>query len=134
MLIASLSAVHVLGFTSVIGSALVVNLRLLGIVLAQRPVVEIAQPARVGIALGLLVSLSTGSLLFSTRAVALIMDGTFQVKMSVLAAAVLFHFIGYRRVTEPEAMDQRLVVVAGATGLVLWLGLALAGCALILLE
>lgn len=37
MLTAALSAAHMLGFTLVTGSALVVNLRLLGALLTERP-------------------------------------------------------------------------------------------------
>ena len=133
MITASLSAVHVLGFTTVMGSALVANLRLVGLVLSQRPVVEVARPARIGIALGLLVSVTTGLLLFSTRATALIVNGTFQLKMALLTAAAVFHFMAYSRVIVPQATGSRLVVT-GTVGLALWLGLALAGSALILLE
>ena len=134
MITASLSAIHVLGFTLVTGSALVANLRLLGVVLGQRPIIEVVRPATVGIALGLLVSVTTGLLLFSTRATALIGDAVFQLKMFLLGAAAVFHFGAYPRVTRRPEAASGLVTVSGALGLLLWLGLALAGCALILLE
>jgi hypothetical protein len=134
LLTASLSAIHLLGFTLVTGGALVANLRLLGALLPQYPVIEITRPASRGIALGLAISIATGLLLFAGRATAVSANGTFQLKMLLLVAAALFHFTWYRRVTRRDAATVRLLRVTGAIGLSLWLGLALAGCAFILFE
>lgn len=134
MLTASLSAVHLLGFTLVTGGALVSNLRLLGVILAQRPVIEVARPASIGIALGLLVSVATGLMLFSPRATVVIEAETFQLKMLLLLTAGFFHFTWHRSIVGREHASSVLVKLTGALGLSLWLGLAAAGCAFILLE
>jgi hypothetical protein len=134
LLTASLSAIHLLGFTLVTGGALVANLRLLGALLPQYPVIEITRPASRGIALGLAISIATGLLLFAGKATAVSANGTFQLKMLLLVAAALFHFTWHRRVARRGAASVRLLQVTGALGLSLWVGLALAGCAFILFE
>jgi hypothetical protein len=134
LLTASLSAIHLLGFTLVTGGALVANLRLLGALLPQYPVIEITRPASRGIAFGLAISIATGLLLFAGKATAVSANGTFQLKMLLLVAAALFHFTWHRRVARRGAACVRLLQVTGALGLSLWVGLALAGCAFILFE
>jgi high-affinity Fe2+/Pb2+ permease len=133
MLTAWLSAAHVLGFTLVTGSALVANLRLLGLSLAQRPVTEVTQPAGRGIALGLAVSVVTGVLLFSGRAARVAASDFFQLKMLLLLAAAGFHFTWLRHVSG-RATARAVLRATGAVGLSLWLALAAAACAFILFE
>ena len=134
MLTASLSAIHLLGFTLITGGALAANLRLLGVLLPQYAVIDITRPASRGIALGLAISITTGLLLFSGKATSVSANGTFQLKMLLLVAAVLFHFTWHRRVVRRNAATPRLLRVTGALGLSLWVGLAVAGCAFILFE
>lgn len=133
-LTASLSAVHLLGFMLVMGGALLADLRLLGVVLPRRTVGEVATPAGRVILLGLVVSVATGLLLFSSRAASVIASGTFQLKMSLLLAATLFHFTILRGVASRSAPRPALLRSVGATGLCLWVGLAFAGAAFILFE
>jgi hypothetical protein len=125
----SLSAVHVVGFTLVMGGALVVSLRSLG-ALFSRQTMDLEGSANRMILCGLAISLLTGILLFSARATDVSGNGTFQLKMSLLLAAALFHFAIRRRM----AVRAGLARAAGALGLALWLGLALTACAFILLE
>ena len=110
---ASLSALHVIGFTLITGSALVANLRLLGVFLDQRPILEVSAPANRAIAVGLAVSFATGLLLVS---------------------AAVFHFTVHRNVTQRASAKAPLLQATGVVGLALWLGVAAAGCAFILLE
>jgi hypothetical protein len=133
-LTASLSAIHVLGFTLVTGGALVANLRLLGMIFAQQRIADVATPATRVIALGLAISIATGVLLFSARAAAVSANGTFQLKMLLLVTAALFHFTAHRAVAANESAAVLHVRAAGAVGLALWVGLALTACAFILLE
>lgn len=133
-LLASLSAVHVLGFTLTMGSALIANLRLMGMILPNRAVIDVTHPASVGIALGLAISITTGALLFSWRAMAVMANSLFQIKMLLLVAAAVLHFTLQRSVTRRRVANVPLQKATGAIGLMLWLGLALAGCAFILFE
>lgn len=133
LLTAGLSAVHVLGFTLVTGSALVANLTLLGALFRGRPIVEVTAPAARGVALGLAISIATGMLLFAPRATPASGNGIFQLKMLLLVSATAFHFTVHRAVTRRTAAVW-IRQATGAVGLALWLGLALAGAAFILLE
>lgn len=133
MLTGALSAVHLVGFTLTTGGALVANLNLLGVLFPDRPPLEITRPASRGIALGLTISALTGVLLFAPRATVASVNGIFQTKMLLLAAAVLFHTLVHQRVAR-AATSSALRRSTGAVGLLLWTGLALAGCAYILLE
>lgn len=134
LLTAGLSAVHLLGFTLVTGGALVANLRLLGVLLPGRPIVEVTTPAARGIALGLVVSVTTGLLLFGPRASAASANGTFRLKMLFLVAAALFHFTVHARVTKRAPQSKFVLRTTGTVGLLLWFAVAAAGCAFILLE
>src|SRR5262245_53685888 len=97
VLLAGLSSLHVVGFALVSGGALVSNLRLLGLMFRDRPVAEIVVPTRRGMAVGLLISVVTGLLLFSTRATAASGNQFFQIKMTLLVGAVLMQFVLQRR-------------------------------------
>jgi hypothetical protein len=134
MLTAGLSAVHMLGFTLVMSGALLADLRLLGIALRGRPALEVVIPAGRVIVAGLIVSLVTGVLLFSPKATSAAENVIFQLKMLLLVGAALFHFIALRQAVRREGPGTAWSRGVGGVGLALWLGLALAACAFILLE
>ena len=134
LLTGALSAVHLLGFTLVTGGALVANLRLLGVLLADQPVLAVTRPAGRGVAVGLAISLATGLLLFAPRAPEASVNGIFQMKMLLLGMATVFHFTIHRSATTRAYVAPATLRTIGATGLLLWTGVALAACAFILLE
>ena len=129
-----LSATHLLGFTLVTGGAFVANLRLLGVLLTAHPVLDVTRPAGRGIAVGLGISLATGLLLFAPRASAASANSIFQLKMLLLGLAAAFHFTIHRSATRRVVVAPGVLRGVGATGFLLWTGVALAGCAFILLE
>jgi hypothetical protein len=131
-LTAWLSAIHVLGYTLVTGGALVANLRMLGALFPQRPMLDVSRPAARAVMLGLLISTLTGVLLFSARAASASANGTFQLKMLLLATAVLFHFTAHRRAAANESAHRARAI--GALGLSVWVALAAVACAFILFE
>ena len=128
----ALSAVHLIGFTLTTGGALVANLNLLGVLFPDRPPLEVSRPASRGIALGLAISALTGVLLFAPRATVASVNGIFQTKMLLLITAVLVHALVHQRVAG-SSVSTTARRGTGAVGLLLWTGLALAGCAYILL-
>ena len=131
---AGLSAIHVVGFTVIMGAALVSNLRLLGVLFPQQPLRDITRPAGRAVALGLALSVATGLFLFAARASAASESGIFRIKMLLIVAAAGFQFGFHRRVTGRDTSRRGLLRVTGAVGLALWFGVALAACAFILLE
>lgn len=132
-IIASLSAIHLLGFTLTLGGAFVLNARLAGGMLLQVPVRDVAGPASRSIAIGLAISITSGILLASWKLGTVLPGGIFQIKMSFLAAAALLHFAWQRPRLRKES-DGAGLRAMGILGLVLWFGLAAAGCAFILFE
>lgn len=131
---ASLSAIHLIGYTLATGGALAANLRLLGVLFRGRPAIEVVGPATRAIALGLTISLVTGVLLFSARASDASANGAFRLKMVLLIAAGVFHFTVSRGSAARASVSAQRARGAGAIGLALWLGLAVAACVFILLE
>lgn len=132
--LASLSAFHLVGFTLVMGAALVTNLHLTGLLFAERPSTELVRPATRILRAGLTVSVVTGALMFITRAASAAENATFRTKLSLLVAASVLALVVQPRVTARAVAPGASARVLGGTGLVLWLGVALAACAFILLE
>jgi len=129
-----LSGMHLIGLTLLVGGALVSMLRLLGLIFPDRPVSDITAATDRGMMLGLAISIATGFLLLAPRASQFIGNSSFQTKMLVLLSAGLFHFAVRRRVIRRSDAGPGALGLAGACGFALWFGVALAGCALILLE
>lgn len=132
--VATLSAVHVLGYALVMGGALVGNLRLLGLIVPSVPANAVVGPASRGITYGLVISIVTGILLVSWKAVAAFGNDIFLIKMLLLLAAALLHFTWQARVARSASADGGALKLAGGVGLLLWLGLAVAAAAYILFE
>lgn len=133
-LTAGLSAVHLLGFTLLAGTAFVLHLKLAGAVLKRTSLLDMSRPAGVLLALGLAVSVVTGFLLFAGRATSIAENGIFQTKMSLLVLAVLWQIGVQRRFASATPLSSRGARAIGVVGLVLWLSLAVTACAFILLE
>ena len=134
MLTASLSALHLIGFTLVMGSAMVSNLRLVGVLFADQPAAEVTRPARRALLFGVCLSAVTGSLLFMPRAASAMTNDFFRVKIALLVVALLFLVTVQSRVARRASTAPGTARVAGATGLALWFGVALAASAFILIE
>jgi hypothetical protein len=134
MLLATLSGLHLVGFTLVMGGALVSNLRLAGVVLTTSSARDVARAATRIVLGGLAVSLCTGLLLFSTRAPEAVANPIFRLKMALLLAAVVVHFVALPRAARRERGAILVTRSTGVVGLLLWIGLALAACAFILIE
>jgi hypothetical protein len=65
---ASLSAIHVIGFTLLTSGALLANLRALGALFRASAIANVVRPANMAILTGLVISAPTGALLFAARA------------------------------------------------------------------
>lgn len=135
MLTASLSALHLVGFTLVMSSALVSGLRMLGVTLREVTAINVIRPATRVMLIGLSISAATGALLFIPRAAGAAANDIFRLKLTLLLGAILMHFTMTRRVAGWRGVgDTGAQRATGALGLALWVGVALAGCAFILLE
>lgn len=121
---AVLSAFHALGFTFIMGGALFANLGAVGVLFPARPASDTTGPGSRLIALGLVLSVPTGILLFGPRAVDAAHNSTFQLKLLLIVAASAVQF----------GLLRRGARAVGGLGLLLWIALALTACAFILLE
>ena len=129
-----IESIHVLAIVLVVGTILIVDLRLLGFAsldLTARRVMRDVIPYTWG-AFG--VAALTGSLMFSSDAVHYAHNRMFQVKLVLLALAglnmALFHLIGVRDIARWDKVDGRAPIAAraaAAISLLLWIGVVAMG-------
>ena len=129
----TLSSIHLIGLGLITGGALFSNLAGFGVLSPGASRTDAIRPAARAITAGLVVSVTTGLLLFSSRASTAIENGNFRLKMALLALAVLLHFT-LQRANRYEPVSVGIQRAGGTLALLLWIGVALAGCAFILLE
>ncbi len=120
---------HLMGFTVIGGAVLMVNLRLMGFGLSQRPVRKVASDAQPWLIGSLIVMFVTGSFQFTAEAVKCYYHEAFWVKMSSLFLAILFTFTIQRRVAMADEkrvglLRSRLVALVSLT---LWAGVGIGG-------
>jgi energy-converting hydrogenase Eha subunit C len=133
-LTAGLSAAHAIGFTLVMSAGVASSLRAAGLVLRRRPLEEFLRPAIRLLAIGLIVSITTGFLLFSPRASYTAPSHVFQLKIALILTAAIYEFaLGYK-VLRGTGLGEGAQRVAGVVGLALWLSLAGAACWFVLFE
>lgn len=124
-----IEAVHLLGLCLLGGAVLVVDMRMLGLGLTGQQPSVISRYARPWLNLGVLVMVSTGTLLFLSEAIKCYYNTSFWVKITTLPIALLFTYLVRERVARAEdglAPTTRARLVAGAS-VTLWLVVAAAG-------
>jgi hypothetical protein len=128
VLIALTQTIHLLGLTMLIGTLLMVNLSLMGLGFRRRSASGIARELAPWTLAGMITMFASGPLILSSETLRAYDSSFFWMKMGLLAAAMLFHFTVFRRVSvaEPPAPATRRYIVA-CLSLGLWLGVALAG-------
>jgi hypothetical protein len=122
---------HLFGLTLVLGTTVVFNLRLLGL-----GVRKISMPAissqlwRLAVG-GLLLSITTGILVFIPDPARYAANTAFKTKLVILLAAILFHFTIFRKVVRSETLPApRRAVMIAAVSLTLWFCVGWAGRAI----
>lgn len=128
-----LESLHVVGAVFVVGSLLMMDLRLLGLVALGHPVSRIARETLGWSWASFGLALLTGLGLFITRASHYAANPAFQVKLLLLAGAGLnvlwFHRFAARDITRWDAdrVLPKAVRWAGGCSLTFWAGVMLAG-------
>ena len=120
-----IQTVHLLGLTVVLGSILLVNLRLLGVV-GGWSAAQLARTLAPFVTAGLITLLVTGVLLFLSSSMKYFSNGAFGPKMLLLTLAVVFHYTLYRRALMKPVASK----VAACVSLMLWFGVGAAGRAI----
>jgi hypothetical protein len=126
-------SVHVLTLCLFVGTAVMLDLRLLGLTMRRAPVSEVAERLLPWTAAGFGVMFVSGALLFYAIPVRTYLNIFFRVKVAMLILAGLnawvFHFTVYRRVAEwdLDPVTPKGAKVAGGLSLLLWAAIVVAG-------
>jgi hypothetical protein len=128
----AIEAVHIVALTLLFGAILMLNLRLLGLILKEKPVAQLARQLAPWVWCSLVIILASGVLLFSSEAMKSYASVPFQVKMLFLFAAILFHYTAYGRLTKAAEGNVRPVwyKLAAILSVMLWLGVGIGGRAI----
>ena len=113
-----------------IGTVVVINLRLMGVLMKGWTVSGLMGELRPYLNWSLIVILVTGTLLFLSEAEKTFTNPAFWVKVYLLFAAILFHYIVVRNVAKAEQVSRGVGTVVGVISLILWLGIGWAGRAI----
>ena len=121
---------HLAGLALLLGGVVLVSLRLAGLVMADRPVSEVAAEVRLWLLTGLAIMIASGISLWASEAVR--MDGKwwFWFKMVCLVLAIVFQFAVFGRVTRKDDTSRRVRLLTAAGGLLLWFGVGFGGRAI----
>lgn len=131
---ASLSALHLIGFTLVMSAGVVASGRAAGLLLRRVPMSVVARPARRMLLTGLPISVITGLALFVPRASYMAAGIFFRTKMVLLLLAVIYALVFLAKVSRHNQPAPSWLRPAGAIGVLLWLALAVTACIFILFE
>jgi hypothetical protein len=122
-------SIHICGFTLLVGTIVILDLRLLGLRLRQQPISQLARALSPWIWAGLILQLTTGPYLFSGDPYEYVQIAAFRVKMLLFLLALIFHFTVIRMATAPSRDSAPLGWrwPAAVVSLGLWVSVMLAG-------
>jgi hypothetical protein len=125
--------IHVLTLSVFVGTALMIDLRLLGVTMMRVPASQVIARLVPWSAAGLILMMTSGALLFYAAPLARYENVFFRMKMATLVLALLnawlFHRTVYRRIADwdRDAVPPRAARLAGGLSLVLWVVIITAG-------
>lgn len=125
--------VHVLTLCLLVGTALMVDLRMMGLTLQRVPASEVLSRIVPWTTAGFLIMIATGALLFSADPVAKYRNLFFRLKMMTLVLAVVnawvFHRTVYRKLAawDTDAIPPLGARLAGALSIAMWAALITLG-------
>lgn len=124
---------HVIAITLVVGTVMIVDLRVLGLASANREVTRVAKEILPWTWVMFVIAFISGGLMFAAKAGTYIVNFNFQLKMVLLLLAglnmLVFHLLGYRNVAEWNRARPAPAVAKIACGLsiVLWVLIVVMG-------
>jgi hypothetical protein len=125
--------IHVLTLSVFVGTALMIDLRLLGVTMMRVPASQVIARLLPWSAAGLILMMTSGALLFYAAPLVRYQNVFFRMKMATLVLALLnawlFHRTVYRRIADwdRDAVPPRAARLAGGLSLVLWVVIITAG-------
>jgi hypothetical protein len=124
---------HIFGIVILVGSASILDLRLMGLVLKRESVSRLAKRTLPWAWAGFFVQVVTGFFLFATEAPKLYVSIPFRLKMLMIVVvglnSLLFHSLMYRDVNSWDTAEETPLgaKVTGCFSILLWLGIITAG-------
>lgn len=122
---ALIQALHLVSLAVFAGAVLIVDLRLMGRVLTERPLRQVARDAQPWLIWGLVALTITGIPQLMQNAMREYYSDLFWLKMGFLALAVIFTLTLRRKVTLADAMLSFRTKAVGLISIVLWAGVAI---------
>jgi hypothetical protein len=125
--------IHVLTLSVFVGTALMIDLRLLGVTMMRVPASQVIERLVPWSAVGLILMVASGALLFYAAPLVRYQNVFFRMKMATLVLALLnawlFHRTVYRRIADwdRDAVPPQAARLAGGLSLVLWVLIITAG-------
>ena len=130
LLIAGFQVVHVMGFVLLLAALVLISLRLLGFILTQQTVSEVARQALRLLWSGLALAVGSGLLMFIGSPRHYFYNPAFEVKMVLLVIAVLVQAVLFRKVASSDHPSPWLARTSVAVSLTLWFAVSMAGRAI----
>jgi hypothetical protein len=128
-----IETIHLFGVVVLVGSASILDLRLLGVSFKDETVSSLAERFLPWVWGGFAIMVVTGGLLFSSEATKMYDSDVFRIKMLMIATAGLnafvFHSLAYQSVGkwERDAVAPLSARFAGTLSILLWFGIVGAG-------
>jgi hypothetical protein len=128
---AVIEILHLLGLTVLLGSLVVLDLRLLGLGMRRQPVSRLAGELAPWIRGGLAAMVVTGVPLFLSEAMKCYASPPFAIKMTLLSLAIVSHLLILRQALRmDDSVRPQWTKAAACVSLALWFGVGLAGRAI----
>lgn len=122
---------HLLALTVLLGTVLVLALRLMGAGLKKQPLTVVARALEPLTNWSVVVMLVSGFLMFSSEAMKCYENPPFFFKMAMLAVSILFHYTLVRpMVTAAQAPGRVRAALTGVASLLTWFSVAAGGRAI----
>jgi len=128
-LYSSISVIHYFTLFVLVGTSILVDLRVLGLAARKQPVTKFASQIFPWMWTAFWLAIVSGFLMFATAAGDFLPDHIFQIKMAVILAAVIFVILVQRNIPrwgDLPSIPAGAKVVAWLS-LILWIGAILAG-------
>jgi uncharacterized membrane protein len=131
-----IESIHSLALSVLLWPAALLDLRLLGVTMQRRPVSQVAAQFLPWVWTGFTVMILSGAVLFASEAVKCYNSPFFRTKLVLLGAAglnaLLFHRTVFNRIEEwdESAATPWRAKLAGASSLLIWIGVVAMGRAL----
>jgi hypothetical protein len=128
---ALLETFHIIGIAVLLGSILIVDLRLLGFGMRRVSAAQLSREFAPWTWAAFAFMVTTGIPMFLSEAVRMSLNTPFFVKMTLLCLALMIHFTILQRATRPGAKEGAgFAKLAAYLSLLSWLSVALAGRAI----